>query len=74
MWIIGYFYEQYGPLYFLYIIQAYGILLCVLAFILHFSTWGKGHRFKDEMKKEEVVEVNNIQLNFYKKSDQEKEQ
>lgn len=73
MWIIGYFYEAYGPLSFFYVMLSYGIPLCALAFIMHFSTWGKGHRFKEEEeKKEEVVEVSGIQLKFYSKSDQEK--
>jgi FHS family Na+ dependent glucose MFS transporter 1 len=69
MWIIGHFYESNGPLSFFYVMQTYGILLCALAFILHFSTWNKGHRFKDQVK--EVVEVANVKdvkLHFDEKS------
>ncbi|XP_062596509.1 sodium-dependent glucose transporter 1B-like isoform X2 [Saccostrea cucullata] len=50
MWIIGYFYKNNGPLSFFYVMQAYGISMFVLVFIMHFSTWGKGHRFQDEVK------------------------
>ncbi|XP_061189695.1 sodium-dependent glucose transporter 1A-like [Saccostrea echinata] len=50
MWIIGHFYENDGPLSFFYVMQAYGILMCVLVLIMHFFTWGKGHRFQNEEK------------------------
>lgn len=73
MWVIGHVYESNGPLSFFYVIQAYGILLCALVFILHFSTWGKGHRFKDQVKEVvEVVDIKAVKLNFDEKSDKEK--
>lgn len=60
MWIIGYFYEVYGFLFFFYVMFFYGIFLCILVFIMYFFIWGKGYCFKDEEKKEEVVEVSGI--------------
>ncbi|XP_061189696.1 sodium-dependent glucose transporter 1B-like [Saccostrea echinata] len=74
MWIIGYFYENNGPLSFFYIIQTYGILMCALAFIMHFSTWGKGHRFKKGAKEIEIetVDVKSVNLKLDEKSYSEK--
>ena len=45
MWVIGYFYDLKGPLAFCYILLAYGVLILIFAFAMHFSSRGKENRF-----------------------------
>ena len=46
LWIMGYFYEYYGPYTFPYEVLVYGILTLIISLALHFVGRRKGGRFK----------------------------
>ena len=50
MWIIGHFYDTEGPLTLLYMLIAYGVLICCFAYTLTFISRGKANRFEETEK------------------------